>query len=132
MDVSAMSQQSPSPALEPWTVERARAVLEQAADHLREIDRTLQDVLLSLPPPPDIDDRQEHRKPYDVATEILATIECVGDELRHAVDALLRAARISDAELVQEHQEWDEQWSRIRTIPEAWPRAVGGQGPGPS
>ena len=56
-----------------------------------------------LPPPPDLADRQEHRKPYDQTTDILATIECVvADDLRPAARSLERSARITDAELEQD------------------------------
>jgi hypothetical protein len=49
---------------------------------------------------PDLADRQEHRLPYNVATDILATIECVvTDSLRPAVASLQRSAAITDAEL---------------------------------
>lgn len=60
-----------------------------------------------LPPPGDIDDRQEGYKAYDVATDVLGTIECVlEDDLRSAIETLLRSATITDDELAQEHRGW--------------------------
>jgi hypothetical protein len=58
-------------------------------------------------PRPDLADRQEGRKPYDVATDALATIECVlADSLQPAVEALRRTAQVTDAELAEEYRVW--------------------------
>jgi len=70
--------------------------IQRAADFLEE-------VYAGLPEPPDIEDRQEGHKPYDRATDVLATIECVlEDDLRSAVEALRRSSRVTDAELAEE------------------------------
>jgi hypothetical protein len=67
----------------------------------------LEEVHAGLPPPPDIDDRQEGLKAYDVTTDILGTIECaLEDSVRPAVEILLRSATVTDEQLAQEHQEW--------------------------
>jgi metal-sulfur cluster biosynthetic enzyme len=45
--------------------------------------------------------------PYDQATDILTTIECVlADNLRPAVEELHRSAQITDAELEVQYREW--------------------------
>jgi hypothetical protein len=67
--------------------------------------RVLREVYRRLERPADLADRQEHRLPYDQATEILAAIECtLEDDLRPAVKALRRSARITDAELAAEFE----------------------------
>lgn len=85
---------------EPWTVERAQLALGEAVGKLLGVADALAEVLEGLPPPEDLEDRQEHVKPFDVATEVLATIECVlEDRLRPAIRELQGAAQITDAEL---------------------------------
>jgi hypothetical protein len=52
-------------------------------------------------------DRQEGRRPYDVATDVLATIECVlEDDLRPAIETLQRSASVTDTELERQFQDW--------------------------
>ena len=88
---------------EAWTVERAQAALGEAGHHLLVASDALRLVYEGLPAPPDLEDRQEHRKPFDVATEVLATIECVlEDGLRPAIRSLERASRITGSELERE------------------------------
>jgi hypothetical protein len=49
--------------------------------------------------------------PYDVATDVLATIECVlEDAFRPAIASLQRTAQVTDAELAREFLEWKRQW----------------------
>jgi hypothetical protein len=89
-----------------WTVARAQAALGEAVDDLLRVADALKAIHDGLPPPADLNDRQEHRKPYDVTTEVLVTIECVlEDDLRPAIRGLQRAARITDAELKVEFLE---------------------------
>jgi hypothetical protein len=97
-----------SPTLPPvWTVARAQAALSDAACQILGVMALLGEVHANLPPPSDLADRQEHRKPYDVATDILATIECVlADSLRPAFQSLQRSAQVTDAELEREYREW--------------------------
>jgi hypothetical protein len=98
--------ESTPPPPPPWTVGMAQAVLSVAANDLFEIVERLEEILDRLPPPADLADRQEHRKPYDVATDILATIECVlADDLRPAATNLQRSARVTDAELKRDFKE---------------------------
>jgi hypothetical protein len=92
-----------TPPLPPWTVKTAQAALGEAAVRLLVMVEVLERIHRELPPPPDLADRQEHRKPYDQTTDILATIECVvADDLRPAARSLERSARITDAELEQD------------------------------
>lgn len=94
-----------------WTVARARNALNVAAYEIHEAAKLLEGVHAGLPPPADLADRQEHRKPYDVATEILATIECVlADDLGPAIQALQRAAKVTDAELKREFLKRKRRW----------------------
>ncbi len=95
----------------PWTPARAQAQLADEANALRAIADRLSDVHAWLPPPPDLADRQEHRKPYDVATDVLATIECVlEDNLRPAIESLEASAQVTDEALllafVEECRRW--------------------------
>lgn len=99
---------NPPPSLPTaWTVARAQAALGDAACQVLAVVDLLDEVHVGLPEPPDIDDRQEHRKPYDVATDVLATIECVlTDSLRPAIESLQRSAQVTDADLERQFQEW--------------------------
>ena len=97
---------TPTPPSPPWTPTTAQAALTVAAWQIQEAVELLEGIHRDLPPPLDLADRQEGRKPYDQATDILATIECVlEDDLRPAVEALQRSAAITDAELEEEYQE---------------------------
>jgi hypothetical protein len=90
----------------PWTPTMAQAALAVVAWQLQDAVELLEGIHRDLPPPADLADRQEGRLAYDVATEILATIECVlEDDLRPGIEALQRAAQVTDAELEQEYQE---------------------------
>ena len=92
--------------MEPWTVGFAQIALGIAVRIITSVMALLERVHVGLPAPPDLAERQEGRKPYDQATDILATIECVlEDDLRPAVEALQRSAAITDAELEREYQE---------------------------
>lgn len=91
-----------------WTVARAQAALGEVAYQLLAAVDALRMVYDGLPPPSDLTDRQEHRKPFDVATEVLATIECVVDDnLSPAIRDLQHASQVTVEEL-----EWEffEQW----------------------
>jgi hypothetical protein len=91
-------------------VAKAQSALGEVAFVLLGLVDVLEGILRGLPPPADLADRQEHRKPYDVTTDILATIECVlADSLRPAVESLQRSAQVTDAELEREFQEWQRQ-----------------------
>jgi hypothetical protein len=89
------------------TVEGAQAALGVAAFEVQRAADLLDAIHKALPEPPDIADRQEGRLPYDRATDILATIECVlEDNLRPAVETLRRSAQVTDAELQREYRVW--------------------------
>jgi hypothetical protein len=92
----------PAPVL---TVDAAQAALADAARELRAVVGRLQQVHAGLPPPGDLDDRLEDRKPYDVATDVLTAIEGVTrDLLPSAIELLETAAHVTDADLAQEHR----------------------------
>ena len=90
-----------------WTVARAQAALGDAACQVLAAVDLLEEVYRGLPPPADLADRQEGRKAYDVATDVLATIECVlEDDLRPAIQTLQRSSQVTDAELERQFQDW--------------------------
>jgi hypothetical protein len=98
---------SPPPPPPAWTAARAQATLADAVSQLLSVVDLLEQVYAGLPPPADIDDRQEGRKPYDLPTDILATIECVlEDDLRPAIESLHRSATTTDERLAGEYREW--------------------------
>jgi hypothetical protein len=85
----------------------AQAALAVVAWDLQEAVELLEGIHRQLPPPPDLADRQEGRLPYDVTTDVLATIECVlADDLRPAIEALGRSSQVTDAELEQQYLGW--------------------------
>jgi len=93
------------------SVAQAQAALGEVAYRLLALVDALEDVLRDLPRPPDLADREEGRLPYDVTTDVLATIECVlEDELRPAIASLQRSAQVTDADLAREFLEWQRQW----------------------
>jgi hypothetical protein len=94
-----------------WTVAKAQASLGEVAYQLLFLVDALEGILRELPRPPDLADREEGRLPYNVATDVLATIECVlEDELRPAIVSLQRAAQITNAELERDFLEWKRRW----------------------
>jgi len=95
------------PKSTPLTPAEAQAALGVVALQLLAAVDRLRQVYERLPPPPDLADRQEGRKPYDVATDVLATIECVmADNLQPAVESLRRCAQVTAAELERDYREW--------------------------
>jgi hypothetical protein len=82
-----------------WTVAKSQAALGEAAYRLLAVVDLLEGVHRYLTPPADLADRQEHRRPYDVATDVLGTIECVTDILGSAIESLRRSAQTTDDEL---------------------------------
>ena len=94
-----------------WTVAKAQTALGEVACELLFLVDLLEAVHRGLPRPADMADREEGRKPYDRATDVLATIECVlEDELRPAIESLRKSAQVTDAELEQEFRERQRQW----------------------
>jgi len=89
------------------TVANAQATLGEVAYQLLALVDALEGILRELPRPPDLADREEGRLPYNVATDVLATIECVlEDELRPAIASLQRSAQVTAAELERDFLEW--------------------------
>ena len=88
---------------EAWTVARAQIAVGEVAYQLLAAVDALMLVSEGLPPPADLNHRQEHREPFDVATEVLATIDCVLEDALHpAIRDLQRAAQITNADLERE------------------------------
>jgi|HubBroStandDraft_3_1064219.scaffolds.fasta_scaffold15431_2 hypothetical protein len=88
------------------TAAQAQVVLGEVACQLLFAADLLESVLRDLPPPADVDDRYEHRKPLNVAADVLSTIECVlEDDLRPAITSLQRSAQVTDADLRREFEE---------------------------
>lgn len=103
----------PIPPLLPLTVAFAQVVLGLAVRGIATAVDLLERVHAGLPEPPDIIDRQEGRLPYDQATDILATIECVlEDSLQPALVALRRSAQVTDAELAAHWRDERKRWER--------------------
>lgn len=90
----------------PTTVAAAQSALDVVAYQIQHAAKLLEEVHAGLPGPADIADRQEGLLPYDVATDVLGTIECVlEDNLRPAVESLRGSARVTDADLERDYRE---------------------------
>jgi hypothetical protein len=88
------------------TVEVAQAALQVIAGELLAIEDRLQAIAAELPLSPNRDAMLEGRIPYDVATDLLGTIEVVvADDVRPAFQRLERASQITDEELRQGYSE---------------------------
>jgi hypothetical protein len=84
----------------------AQAALSAVALELVAIADRLQAIHDELPPSRNRDAMLEHRRPYDVATELSGTIECVlVDQLRTAIEHLEAASRVTAEELRERHRE---------------------------
>lgn len=96
----------------PLTVADAEGELRAAIRFVVAARWRLRNVYRRLKRPADLADREEHRLPYDRATEIVSAIECTqADHLRPAVESLRRAVRITDEELAAEF-EVEKRWRR--------------------
>jgi hypothetical protein len=93
------------------TTEReAQTALAEITLQLVAIEDRLTRIAKTLPVPPDQEDMLEHRKPYDVATELAGMIECVvADEIRPAIEYLEATARVTAEDLIRE---FGERWGR--------------------
>ncbi|HVT60501.1 MAG TPA: hypothetical protein VHR45_19160 [Thermoanaerobaculia bacterium] len=60
-----------------WPLSRCRETLWEAACQVLLLREELASLKVHLPLPDDLDERLEHRRPYDPATEILVTVEHV-------------------------------------------------------
>jgi hypothetical protein len=101
---------SPTPPAGPWTPTMAQAALELVAFDLQQAVELLEGIHRGLPPPADLADRQEHRKPYDVATEVLGAIECASADLRGTIFSLQKSAQATDESLRAEFEEERQRW----------------------
>jgi len=88
------------------TVEEAQAALRVMAGELLGIEDRLQAIAAGLPESADRDAMLEGKIPYDVATDLLGTIEVVvADDIRPAFQRLERASRVTEEELRQGYSE---------------------------
>jgi hypothetical protein len=86
-----------------WPIDRVQAALGEVAWLLRTIEDLLSAVYRNVPRPADLADREEGRLPYDIATDILGTLEGTLDEdLPAVIRRLERSAQITDKELAEE------------------------------
>jgi hypothetical protein len=82
------------------TVEEAQGALRVIAGELLGIEDRLQSIAAQLPQSANRDAMLEGRIPYDVATDLLGTIEVVvADDIRPAFQRLERASRVTDEDL---------------------------------
>ncbi len=99
----SLSVPPPSPS---WTVAQAQGALSDAACQILAVVDLLEAVHRGLPAPADVDERERGQKPYDVASDVLGTVECVLEDcLRPAIESLRRSAQTTDAELEQEFRQ---------------------------
>jgi hypothetical protein len=85
------------------TEKEAQAALAEIALQLVAIEDRLTRIADSLPVLPDQEDMLDHRKPYDLATHLTGTIQCVvADEIRPAIEYLEGAARVTAEDLIRE------------------------------
>ena len=93
----------------------AQAALAEIALELVAITDRLQRIHDELPPSRNREAMLEHRVPYDVATELAGTIECVvADQLRPAMEALEAASRVTAEGLREQHREQQALLRRLR------------------
>jgi hypothetical protein len=86
-----------------WTVEQTQAKLKEISYDLLELEDRLLLIRDSLPIPPNVDAMLEGLEPYDVATDIFGSIECVVDDcLSPAIRTLEKAAEITNEDLRRE------------------------------
>lgn len=102
-----MARRCPTPGANPapraWTVADAPAALAGAGREPRSVVDGLEQVYAGRPSPADLEDRLEDRRPDDVATDVLTTIEAVTRGLLPpAIELPERAAPTTNAELVRE------------------------------
>jgi hypothetical protein len=84
----------------------AQTALAEIALELVAITDRLEQIHDALPVSRNREAMLEHCMPYDVATEIAGTIECVvADQLRPAVAYLEAASRVTAEELREQHRE---------------------------
>jgi hypothetical protein len=97
------------------TEAEAQTALAEIALELVAITDRLQRIHDEMPPSRNREAMLEHRVPYDVATELVGTIECVvADQLRPAMEYLEAASRVTTDELREQHREQQVPLRRFR------------------
>jgi hypothetical protein len=81
------------------TLTEAQGEIRAVAEELLAVEDRLRRVWEAVPRSPDEDDMFEGKKAWDLATEIRAVVECVGEELRRVVESLERVSRVSNEDL---------------------------------
>ena len=103
---------------EPGSVARTQAALQAMAGRIKDDLTLLKRIHRSLVPPPDFDDRQEHRKPYDVTTELIGGIETLCFEtLPDLIKDLRRLACATDEKLARNFEEINAWWMTGSRLP---------------
>ena len=87
------------------TPAEAQVELRAVADQLLAVEDRLRAVWEAVPRSPNEDAMFEGRIPWDLATEVRAAIECVGEELRGVVKSLERVSTMTDEVLRREFQQ---------------------------
>ncbi len=104
---------SESETPERWPVTRCRETLWEAACQILLLTEELEDLKAALPLPDDLEDRLEHRRPYDPATDMLTTIETVvANFLTPAQAALETSAAVTEESLGRQFEEEARTWQR--------------------
>jgi hypothetical protein len=89
-----------------WSVAEAQAAVGEMAERMRTDLKRLKRIHAGLTPPPDLDARVEHLKPYDVTTELLGGLEHLRlTGIPDLIKGLDRMARVTDAQLEQEFEQ---------------------------
>lgn len=97
---------------ERWSITRCREHLWEAACQVLLLVEELESLRAALPLPDDVEDRLEHRLPYDPATDMLTTVETViANFLAPAQLALEKSASATEERLTLEFEE-EAKWQR--------------------
>jgi hypothetical protein len=98
---------------ERWPISRCRETLWEAACQVLLLREELASLKVHLPLPDDLDERLEHRRPYDPATEILVTVEHVVQTYLTPMQAALeKSAAATDESLELDYQAEEAKWRR--------------------
>jgi hypothetical protein len=98
---------------ERWPVTRCRETLWEAACQILLLTEELEDLKAALPLPDDLEDRLEHRRPYDPATDMLTTVETVvANFLVPAQAALETSAAATEESLACDFEAEEQKWQR--------------------
>ena len=80
------------------TLAEAQSEIRAVAEELLAVEDRLRRVWEAVPRSPDEDAMFEGRKAWDLATEIRAVVECVGEDLRRVVESLERVSQMTEGE----------------------------------